>query len=71
MNERAVSLDSNSESEFVLLLPAAWAQGLAFVTESYLGEDTPEMLERCGITRDDDLTLEEEERLLFGPNNLA
>jgi hypothetical protein len=66
MAKRTALSESKSEPETFLLLPAAWAKGLAFVTESYLGEDTPELLKQCGIILEDDLTLEEETQLLYG-----
>lgn len=52
----------------ILLKPASWAQGSSFVTEGYIGENTPEMLERAGITLQsrEGYTLDDDVEELFG-----
>lgn len=53
----------------IRLRPALWAQGPSFVTESYLGEYTPDLLRSIGIELEDHVerSLDEDAELLFGP----
>jgi len=52
-------------SEAIPLRPALWAEGPSFITSSYLGENTPDLLERIGVRRDDDDAAELDVATLF------
>lgn len=61
-------MSASNLSETVLLLPAVWAKGPSYVTTSYLGEDTPDVLARIGIVQESgaDQSLADDEELLYG-----